>query len=238
MLARYYEAGLGRFVSKDPVTSVGRNLRRPQRWNAYAYALNNPLRYADPNGEAEVEASLRAFIPQASVGIFRGDNRGFSADSNASSRTSVTAKVETDPGKRSGPSVQVAKTQSRIGESSTTIPGVAPRTATGPELPTAIGHGDGKGNTAIDFHQDVKIPYPVPTGGIKADLTVTVNKDATTATISGTISGSPSFEMNFSVDGGPTQNVELQEASTDPVEFGANLQSTTTVNKTVELKKP
>ncbi len=238
MLARYYQAGMGRFLSVDPLQSAGRNLRRPQRWNRYAYTLNNPMRYADPNGEAEVEVSLRAFVPKDTVGVFKGDNRGFSADRSASSRTAVTTKVETDPAKRPGPSAQIAKTQSTIGESRSTIPGVAPRTATGPESPKAIGHSDAKGNTAINFHQDVKIPFPVPTGGIKADLTVTVNPGATSATITGTISGSPSFEMNFSVDGGPTQNVELQEASDNDLEFGANLQTTTTVNKTVELKKP
>ena len=105
-------------------------------------------------------------------------------------------------------------------------------------MPTAIGHGDGKGNTAIDFNQDMKIPYPVPSAGIRSDLTVTINKDATSATITGTISGSPSAELNISIDGGAAQNVPLQEASSDDVEFGANLQTTTTVNKTVELKKP
>jgi hypothetical protein len=54
------------------------------------YVLNNPLRYIDPNGEAEVDIQFRAFIPQANVGGFRGDNRGFSGDRNASLRVSLT----------------------------------------------------------------------------------------------------------------------------------------------------
>ena len=58
MLARYYEASLGRFLSTDPVAKPGRNLQSPQRWNRYAYTLNNPLKYFDPNGlDVRVAAS-------------------------------------------------------------------------------------------------------------------------------------------------------------------------------------
>lgn len=51
MLARYYEASLGRFLSTDPASTLRKNLRNPQRWNRYAYVLNNPLKFMDPNGE-------------------------------------------------------------------------------------------------------------------------------------------------------------------------------------------
>jgi uncharacterized protein RhaS with RHS repeats len=50
MLARYYEAGLGRFLSTDPVARPGSNLQSPQRWNRYSYALNNPIKFLDPDG--------------------------------------------------------------------------------------------------------------------------------------------------------------------------------------------
>ncbi|MGD2114648.1 MAG: RHS repeat-associated core domain-containing protein [Acidobacteriota bacterium] len=50
MHARYYSAHLGRFVSVDP-SGASRDLRRPQSWNRYAYALGNPLRYVDPDGQ-------------------------------------------------------------------------------------------------------------------------------------------------------------------------------------------
>ncbi len=45
--ARYYDAGIGRFISADTVVS---NPRNPQTLNRYSYALNNPLRYIDPTG--------------------------------------------------------------------------------------------------------------------------------------------------------------------------------------------
>jgi RHS repeat-associated protein len=51
MLARYYEAGLGRFLSPDP-TSASAHAMLPQTWNRYAYVNDNPLRLVDPTGKA------------------------------------------------------------------------------------------------------------------------------------------------------------------------------------------
>jgi RHS repeat-associated protein len=47
--ARYYSSIQGRFTSIDP-ENAGAALIHPQSWNGYAYSLNNPLRYLDPNG--------------------------------------------------------------------------------------------------------------------------------------------------------------------------------------------
>jgi RHS repeat-associated protein len=52
MHARYYRAGVGRFLSVDPVTEDGLDVREPQRWNRYSYAMNNPQRYVDPDGKS------------------------------------------------------------------------------------------------------------------------------------------------------------------------------------------
>jgi RHS repeat-associated protein len=50
-LARYYSGAQGRFLSVDP-ENAGAKHADPQSWNAYSYALNNPLRYVDPLGLA------------------------------------------------------------------------------------------------------------------------------------------------------------------------------------------
>lgn len=47
---RYYAASLGRFTTPDPAYVEGENIANPQLWNRYNYALNNPLRYEDPDG--------------------------------------------------------------------------------------------------------------------------------------------------------------------------------------------
>jgi RHS repeat-associated protein len=50
--ARYYNPNIARFLSVDP---AGGKPASPQRWNRYAYALNNPTRYIDPNGEDAID---------------------------------------------------------------------------------------------------------------------------------------------------------------------------------------
>jgi RHS repeat-associated protein len=48
--ARYFGSALGRFTSPDP-ESASASLFDPQRWNAYSYAVNNPYKFVDPDGE-------------------------------------------------------------------------------------------------------------------------------------------------------------------------------------------
>ena len=55
MHARYCSPLLGRFLSPDP---LGAEPNRPQGWNRYAYALNNPLKWVDPTGETVSLADL------------------------------------------------------------------------------------------------------------------------------------------------------------------------------------
>ena len=59
--ARYYASVQGRFTSPDPlgIWMIERKKQdeytaNPQRWNKYTYVLNNPLRYVDPDGLAEI----------------------------------------------------------------------------------------------------------------------------------------------------------------------------------------
>jgi RHS repeat-associated protein len=60
--ARYMEAMIGRFISPDAVGPVdpqtgsinGKNIFNPQRLNSYAYGLNNPYKYKDPDGNQDM----------------------------------------------------------------------------------------------------------------------------------------------------------------------------------------
>jgi RHS repeat-associated protein len=45
--ARFYSPKLGRFISPDTIIPVFEN---PQSWNRFSYAVNNPIRYNDPDG--------------------------------------------------------------------------------------------------------------------------------------------------------------------------------------------
>lgn len=47
--ARYLSSAQGRFTSPDPLMASAKT-SNPQTWNRYAYALNNPLRFVDPDG--------------------------------------------------------------------------------------------------------------------------------------------------------------------------------------------
>jgi RHS repeat-associated protein len=54
--ARYFSSIQGRFTSLDPL-GKSEKLEDPQTWNRYAYVLNNPLRYTDPDGQAPQEGA-------------------------------------------------------------------------------------------------------------------------------------------------------------------------------------
>jgi RHS repeat-associated protein len=66
--ARYYSGAQGRFTSPDP-GNAGAIAFDPQSWNMYAYGLNNPHRYVDPDGEA---ALLATAAGGAGVGFLIG----------------------------------------------------------------------------------------------------------------------------------------------------------------------
>ena len=50
MHARYYNFTSGRFLTVDPMLSFDRAVYSPQMWNRYAYAMDNPIIFTDPNG--------------------------------------------------------------------------------------------------------------------------------------------------------------------------------------------
>jgi RHS repeat-associated protein len=73
--ARYMEAKIGRFVSPDPVGAVDPKtgsinqavIHDPQRLNHYAYGLNNPYKYVDPDGEFAIAIAIPVIMAYAPV---------------------------------------------------------------------------------------------------------------------------------------------------------------------------
>ncbi len=47
--SRYYDAGVGRFISEDPIETDGLDMLI-LKWNSFAYCENEPIRRIDPNG--------------------------------------------------------------------------------------------------------------------------------------------------------------------------------------------
>ena len=67
--ARYYDPIIGRFISPD---SLVQSYQNPQTLNRYSYALNNPLLYRDPNGEANTLFHMIIDFPGATLGWLLG----------------------------------------------------------------------------------------------------------------------------------------------------------------------
>jgi RHS repeat-associated protein len=64
--ARYYGSKAGRFTTTDPVYTWRENPFDPQRWNRYAYARNNPLRYVDPDGKVIFDyQAFKGYVSEA-----------------------------------------------------------------------------------------------------------------------------------------------------------------------------
>jgi RHS repeat-associated protein len=69
--ARYYNGKHGRFTSVDPLTASA-NVKDPQTFNRYSYAMNSPYKFTDPLGLLSVSTGA--------CGICQGDGGGsFSA---------------------------------------------------------------------------------------------------------------------------------------------------------------
>ena len=72
MQARFYSPVLGRFVTADPAAF---DPVRPDAFNRYAYARNNPYRYVDPDGRESILFTLKGSVvtgagASAATGIY------------------------------------------------------------------------------------------------------------------------------------------------------------------------
>lgn len=182
----------------------------------------------------EVTMQLNAFIQKSNVGGFRGDDRSFSSDMKASSRVSVTVKIETDPAKNHGDPM-IGKPEVNVGTTHMNGTGLEAK-STGPMMPKVTATQDKDGNVTVNIQESMRNPFTLPgMGSIQANVNITVNEEATKAQVSGTVSKSPSFEANFSVNGGSSQNVPLQQEPSSTYNFIRGLMGLNSVNNTTSL---
>jgi len=87
---RQYDDEAGRFLSIDPKSHL------LPSWSPYAFALNNPILFIDPDGQFPYTFHVRSFHPDRTFGGgFMGDNRGFSNNPSSSSR--IAQRFTFDP---------------------------------------------------------------------------------------------------------------------------------------------
>jgi RHS repeat-associated protein len=229
--ARAYHPGLGRFMSEDP------KLFDAGDYNLFRYCHNDPIDFTDPMGLEEVDVEFRAFIPQANVGYgpvsFRGDNRGFSSDRTASSRVSVSVRVETDAAKNHG-NPMIGKPNIKVSPTHFNLTGQE-KTSTGPKMPQVRVTQDKSGNVNVNVQENVRNPFQPAGQGIKADVNISVNQNATQGSVHGSISGAPSFETNFTRQDGQTTNLQLQTAPQRTDQFILQLRQTNEVERNIDL---
>jgi len=99
--ARNLDPQIGRWWTGDPKAD------KLVQWSPYAYCLNNPIKFFDPNGEFPYPITIRSFHPAAGFGSggfglgqnFSGDNRGFSNVVSMDVTARVHHTVTADPEK-------------------------------------------------------------------------------------------------------------------------------------------
>jgi RHS repeat-associated protein len=61
--ARYDSSAQGRFMSPDPLSATLLHVINPQHWNLYAYVVNSPLTYIDPDGRHAIAVNFTKEVP-------------------------------------------------------------------------------------------------------------------------------------------------------------------------------
>jgi len=237
---RYYGGALGRWASPDPKGVSLRHLLNPQKLNKYNYVINNPLSLFDPNGMEELTLQLRAYIPQQHMLAYRGDDRGPTTSQSVTSRTEVTVRIETDQSKRppGGYPPTLAPSDSKAGVTENTFTGNR-ATQTGGLPAVTSARYDSNGNAVITVEQNAVNPLsPNGTAAIRSDLTIIVPPSGSSIMTVGTVSGSPSFELNVFGGAGQQTNIPLQDAPDSTFAFAVGLYQTNTIFNFTPLPSP
>lgn len=61
--SRHYASTMGRFMQSDRLFATPLDVVNPQGWNMYAYVLNNPANYIDPDGKDAIAVNFANGVP-------------------------------------------------------------------------------------------------------------------------------------------------------------------------------
>jgi hypothetical protein len=148
---------------------------------------------------------------------------------------SITIHIETDPTKNGGnpmvgqPEVQINTTHNNLTGNDTKA-GVT-------LAPTATATQDANGNVSIGVKMNVNSGDLPASMGIRSNVNIGVNEAGTQGSVSGTVSGSPAFETNFTPQGASTTNLPIQGAAPHAPAFALGLTQTNTVDKKTQIQQ-
>jgi RHS repeat-associated protein len=200
MLARYYSSSLGRFMAVDPALKISKNLENPQRWNRYAYTLNNPLTAIDPDGREEIKVTYTTTVNTPTVGPSLTTLGRTFAGGMKSQQTMV---IETDPSKgpalKSHQGVRGPTTELTPGREGTT-PGGEAKT-----MQASASRGP-DGSTSLTFSGNESNPQVEGSPGISYSFSFTVSPDGS-FTLSGQHDGFPQHQMKVTREDGTSGTV-------------------------------
>ena len=210
MQQRYYDPGIGRFLSVDPVTAYDRGDMR--FFNRYVYAFNNPYAFTDPDGRATCanKDCSKSYIdakPIAKAGppaVNGGEGISESAARSQSIRLgSVGPKItfqndnptgaSTDRAVTTATAKMVEATVLRSGVKSVNI-----NSTTGGHAGTASRHNSGK---AVDINR---------VNGLRVD-------SAAGAALANSIQGVAAQQLNVRENFGPAYTVKTVEPGSQPI---------------------
>jgi RHS repeat-associated protein len=210
MLARYYEAGLGRFLSADPGNKVRGNLRTPQRWNLYTYVRNNPLVLIDPDGREEITVTITTRVTTPTTSFMGMTFLGDSGGSTFRSRQSV--KMETDPSKGAA----FKGSTGAVGMSVMLSPVVAVSDPNRqPTTMKADASRDASGTTTMTASGNESNPLVPGSPGITYNFSLAVGSDGGTK-LTGAHDGFPGYTVDVTREDGTTETIYEH----DPEETG------------------